>query len=194
MRWRAVLEVTGTDGAVRTHEIGGGAAVDEYLPHTIGLSLAEGKRLLAGLQLHVIQAQTEDHCGRRRRCQRCGTPRPIKDKRSRRLSSLFGTVDVSAPRFKPCGCAVTCRQTLSPVSETMPDRCTPEYERVVAKMGASQPYRRALTMLAEFLRQSSPFKRATPFLQSSRSWVQRQNLLHSPRRMARHGRKGWQSR
>jgi hypothetical protein len=33
----------------------------------------------------------------------------------------------------------------------MPDRCTPEYERVVAKMGASLPYRRALTMLAEFL-------------------------------------------
>jgi hypothetical protein len=151
MRWRVVLEVTGTDGAVRTHEIGGGAAVDEYSPHTIGLSLAEGKRLLAGLQQHLVQAQTEDHCGRRRRCQRCGTPRPLKDKRSRRLSSLFGTVDVSAPRFKPCSCAVTCRQTLSPVSEIMPDRCTPEYVRVVAKMGASLPYRRTVTMLAKFL-------------------------------------------
>jgi hypothetical protein len=40
---------------------------------------------------------------------------------------------------------------LSPVGEIMPDRCTPEYERVVAKMGASLPYRRARTRLSEFL-------------------------------------------
>ena len=33
----------------------------------------------------------------------------------------------------------------------MPDRCTPEYERVVARIGASLPYRRARTLLSEFL-------------------------------------------
>jgi hypothetical protein len=33
----------------------------------------------------------------------------------------------------------------------MPDRCTPEYERVVAKMGGLLPYRRARTLLSEFL-------------------------------------------
>jgi hypothetical protein len=77
--------------------------------------------------------------------------RPLKDLRSRRLVSLFGTVEVRAPRFTPCWCAVTCRRTLSPVAEIMPDRCTPEYERVVAKMGALLPYRRARTLLAEFL-------------------------------------------
>jgi uncharacterized protein (DUF2252 family) len=37
------------------------------------------------------------------------------------------------------------------VAEIMPDRCTPEYERVVAKMGASLPYRRARTLMSEFL-------------------------------------------
>ena len=80
-----------------------------------------------------------------------GASRPLKDKRSRRLVTLFGTVNVSAPRFEPCRRAVTRRQTLSPVGEILPDRCTPEYERVLAKMGASLPYRRARTMLAEFL-------------------------------------------
>jgi hypothetical protein len=40
---------------------------------------------------------------------------------------------------------------LSPVTELMPDRCTPEYERFVAKMGALLPYRRARTLLSEFL-------------------------------------------
>ena len=32
----------------------------------------------------------------------------------------------------------------------MPDRCTPEYERVGAAMGAALPYRRALVLLKEF--------------------------------------------
>ena len=32
----------------------------------------------------------------------------------------------------------------------MPDRCTPEYERTLAKMGAWLPYRRARRFLSEF--------------------------------------------
>jgi len=62
MKWPVVLEAIGADGTVRAHEIGGGAAVDEYSPRTIGLSLAEGKLVLAGLQREFVQAQTEDHC------------------------------------------------------------------------------------------------------------------------------------
>ena len=127
------------------------AAVAEYAPRMIGLTLVEGKDMLAAVQRHLVQAQAEDHCRRRRRCQRCGGQRPLKDLRSRRLVSLFGTVEVRAPRFTPCRCAVTCRRTLSPIAEIMPDRCTPEYERVVAKMGALLPYRRARTLLSEFL-------------------------------------------
>jgi hypothetical protein len=150
MKWR-VVEVIKADGTVRVHEIGGGAATDKYSSWTIGLALAEGKLVLAGLQHHLVWAQTGVHCCRRRQCQRCGAPRPIKDKRYRRLLSLFSTVHVSAPRFEPCRCAVTCRQTLSPISEIIPDRCTPEYGRVIAKMVGSLPYRRARTLLSEFL-------------------------------------------
>jgi hypothetical protein len=64
--------------------------------------------------------------------------------------SLFGVVAVRAPRFDPCRCGVACRRSITPVAEIMPDRCTPEYERVVAAMGAALPYRRALTLLGEF--------------------------------------------
>jgi hypothetical protein len=53
MKWRVVMEVTGADGAVRVHEIGGGARIDEYSPWTVGLTLAEGKLVLAGLQHHL---------------------------------------------------------------------------------------------------------------------------------------------
>ena len=139
MKWRVMMEVTGADGAVRAHEIGGGAAVDEYSPRSIGLTLAEGKLLLARWQQHLVHAQTEDHCRRRRRCHRFGVRWPVKDKCARRLLSLFGTVKVCVSRFAPCRPAVTCRQPLNPVGEIMPDRCTSEYERVVAKMGLGYP-------------------------------------------------------
>jgi hypothetical protein len=70
---------------------------------------------------------------------------------ARRLLSVFGTVEVPAPRFLPCRCAVIHRHRLNPVAEIMPDRCTPEYERVIATMGSLLPYARARTLLAEFL-------------------------------------------
>jgi hypothetical protein len=42
---------------------------------------------------------------------------------------------------------VTLPTILSPVQEIIPDRCTPEYERVLAEFGALLPYRRARTLL-----------------------------------------------
>ena len=56
MKWRVVLELTGPDGTVGVHEVGGRAAVAEYAPRMIGLTLEEGKHLLAALQVHVVQA------------------------------------------------------------------------------------------------------------------------------------------
>jgi hypothetical protein len=74
----------------------------------------------------------------------------VKDQRLRQLRSLFGTVEVCAPRFEPCRCSVALLTILSPVLEIMPDRCTPEYERVLAEFGALLPYRRARTLLGTF--------------------------------------------
>jgi hypothetical protein len=151
MRWRITLELAGTDGERQVHEIG----VGERLPTghaaaTLGLGLAEGKAILAALQRHLVTAQVDEHCRNRRRCDRCAAQRPLKDWRPRSLTSLYGVVEVRAPRFGPCRCGVACRRSLTPVAEIMPDRCTPEYERVVAALGAALPYRRALALLREF--------------------------------------------
>jgi hypothetical protein len=102
------------------------------------------------VQRHLVAAQVDEHCRSRRRCDRCGAQRPLKDLRPRCLTSLFGVVEVRAPRFGPCWCGVACRRSITPVAEIMPDRCTPEYERVVAALGAALPYRRALALLGEF--------------------------------------------
>ena len=152
MKWRVMVELIGGDGSVCTHEIGsGGSNTGEYSAAVVGLTLADGKRILAALQHNLVRAQAEEYCRQRRVCSHCRSQRRLKDVRARRLSSLFGTVEVRAPRFLPCRCAVTRQHILNPVAEIMPDRCTPEYECVIAKMGSLLPYRRARTLLSDFL-------------------------------------------
>src|SRR3954454_16231973 len=148
MQWRVMVELGGADGSVQTLEVHvGGCLSAACSAETLGLTQAQAKQLLAELQRHLVQAQTEEYCQSRRRCPRCGVQRPLKDRRPRQLCSLFGVVPVHAPRFAPCRCSVGQRQTLSPVGEIMPDRCTPEYERTLAEMGARLPYRRARALL-----------------------------------------------
>ena len=151
MKWRVMVELTGVEGTVQLHEVSaGGSATAECSAETLGLTMAEGKMTLAGLQRHLVQAQAEEHCRSRRRCDYCGGQRPLKDFRRRRLTSLYGVVEVRAPRFDPCRCGVASRRTITPVAEIMPDRCTPEYERTLAGMGCELPYRRARSLLEVF--------------------------------------------
>jgi hypothetical protein len=152
MKWRVLLETTDTDGVVVTHEVSSGSRpVSRTSANIIGLTLGEGKSTLAGLQQHLVRFQAEVFCRERRLCQGCGSRRPIKDRRSRRLTTLFGTIRVDAPRFAPCHCGIASRRTIGPLAELIPDRCTPEYERVLAKMGALVPYGRAVSLMAEWL-------------------------------------------
>ena len=95
MKWRVIMELTGNDGTVRSHEVSaGGTNGAECSAATVGLTLADGKRTLAGLHDHLVRAQAEEYCRQRRLCSRCGLQRPLKDVRARRLLSVFGTVEV----------------------------------------------------------------------------------------------------
>ena len=88
MKWRVMIELAGAEGTVQLHEVSaGGSAAAECSAETLGLTVAEGKMTLAGLQRHLVQAQAEEHCRRRRRCDYCGAQRPLKDFRRRRLTS-----------------------------------------------------------------------------------------------------------
>ncbi len=102
MEWRVTIELSGADGTKQTHEVARGGGVD---PHStfdpLGLMLDDDKALLAGVQRHLVQARVSEYCALRRLCPHCRGLRPLKDTRKRRLNSLFGTVEVPAPRFKP---------------------------------------------------------------------------------------------
>jgi len=119
-------------------------------PESIGLSLAESKSILAAMQTQLVQAQTDGYCDHRRKCSHCGSRRSIKDWRTRQLTTLFGVVQVAAPRFNACRCGIASRRIVSPLAEIMPDRCT-QNTRHSAKMGSLAAYGRAAALMAEFL-------------------------------------------
>ncbi len=93
-----MVELGGAEGVLELREVSvGECATAVYSAETLGLTVADGKKMLAGLQRHLVHAQTDEHCRSRRRCQYCGAQRPLKDIRPRRLTSLFGVVEVRAP-------------------------------------------------------------------------------------------------
>ncbi len=78
MKWRVRVEMTGEGGAVTRHVISEGERTEAGQAATLGLSLAESKATLAGLQRVLVTAQIDAHGRRRRRCGHCKGLRPLR--------------------------------------------------------------------------------------------------------------------
>jgi len=107
MQWTVRLEAGTSQGEVKTTELVtfSRPAMISTLAE-IGLLLAESKMLLAKLQASMLCGQVAAYAAYYRACTACGVLQPLKDRRTRRLQTLFGTVEVEAPRFKVCGCGL----------------------------------------------------------------------------------------
>ncbi|SRR6266851_4024981 len=98
MEWTIRLEAKTGWGEVETVELVSitrpvlAATADD-----VGLSLEEAKSVLARLQETMVRGQVAEYLYCRRFCPDCLTFQPMKDRRQRRLQTLFGTVDVEAP-------------------------------------------------------------------------------------------------
>jgi hypothetical protein len=155
MRWTVRLEARTDQGEVRTTELVtfDRPVVDGTLAD-LGLALAEAKAVLAKLQASMVQSQVVAYAARHRICPRCRVPQPLKDRRTRRLQTLFGTVEVEAPRFRVCHCrpsAPMAAVVFSPVGALLTARGTPELERVQAELGARTSFREAARILEALL-------------------------------------------
>jgi len=140
MQWTVRLEARTSEGEVKTTELVtfSRPGVVSTLAE-IGLMLAETKALLARLQASMLCGQVAAYAAHHQACAACGALQPLKDRRTRRLQTLFGTVEVEAPRFKVCHCRLTmpmAEVAVSPVYALLTARCTPELERVQAELGA----------------------------------------------------------
>ncbi len=155
MQWTVRLEARTSAGEVTTTELAtfSRPGVVSTLAE-IGLVLAETKTLLAKLQASMLCGQVAAYAAHHRACAACGVLQSFKDRRLRRLQTLFGTVEVEAPRFKLCRCRLTtpmAAMTVSPVCALLAARCTPELEQVQAELGARTSFRDGARILEALL-------------------------------------------
>src|SRR4051794_1012959 len=110
-----------------------------------GLTLAEGKRLLAALQQQMVAAQARSHAVRRPDCRSCGAACHVKDYRDHAVATPFGQVTLRLPRFRCAGCGS------SEAGHGWPSHCrsTPEMDRLQAHLSALMPYRVAADILQQ---------------------------------------------
>src|SRR3712207_2850961 len=112
---------------------------------TLGLSLAEGKQLLAGIQREIVAAQARVHAVRRSECRGCGARCRIKDYRQHAIATLFGQVAVRLPRF----CCAGCGAAEAGVGWPSHVRSTPELDRLRARLSGLMTYPTAAEGMAQ---------------------------------------------
>ena len=120
----------------------------------VGLTLAEGKALIGELARLVLKTQMEEFTTCARVCCDCLKLRRLRDGRTRKIQTPFGNVIVCAPRISACPCRNDwgfVDTSMSPLSELLPDRCTPELRRLQAELSARHSYREAARLLAMLL-------------------------------------------
>jgi len=111
----------------------------------LGLTLAEAKLVLAGVQREIVAAQARDHAVRRPGCRRCEGICRVKDYRQHAIATLFGQVAVRLPRFRCAGCGTTGTGVQWPPYA----RSTPELDRLRAQLSALLTYRTAAALLGQ---------------------------------------------
>ena len=152
VEWKIAIEGTDVFGEVRRHEIRVEKSWDRLFDGEIGLSVDDGKKVMAALQTAVVNQEAGTYALFRRICPDCGVLRPVKDYTTRRIRTVFGTVEVRNPRWMLCrNCHPAFAVAFAPLQEICPDRATVELTELTARLGSMMPYRQAATVMAEFL-------------------------------------------
>jgi hypothetical protein len=111
----------------------------------LGLTLAQGKQLVALVQQEIVTSR--DHAAQRPPCRSCGAACQVKDYRPHQIATVFGQVTLRLPRFRCAGCGGT------EAGVNWPSHCrsTPELDQLRAHLATLVPYRIAAGVLEHFL-------------------------------------------
>ena len=162
IRFTLTLAVEGAaaDGITSTHVISTAIERGSVTAEAVGLTLAEGKAILAELQAALVSEQVAVHEAVARRCLACGTNRGIKDHHPLTCRTIFGTLPLTATRLRRCQCgadhAAGDRASFSPLADLLPGRTTPELLYLKTRWGALVSYGLAARMLGDVLPMDQP--------------------------------------
>lgn len=118
----------------------------------LGMSLAEGKSLLAAAQQHLVDSQCQGIASAHAHCERCDARLRLKGWHQRQIKTVFGLVNVHSPRVRYCRCAnKPAGASFSPLTRVVPTSMTPALEYLQVKWAAHLSYAAATALLSEVL-------------------------------------------
>jgi hypothetical protein len=124
---------------------------DTARPEEIGLTLAEAKSLLAGLQKALVTEQVDRYMDAQRSCPDCGKALPHKGQHQIAFHTLFGNLEVQSPRLFHCSCQPHETQSFSPLAELFTEHTAPERLYLETKWGSLISFEMTARLLAEVL-------------------------------------------
>ncbi len=152
MRVSILLRITADDGTAGTTEEVASFAKATERPEDVGLSLADGKALLAAVQRRTVELQTAAWINGHRHCAACGRRLRLKDSYPVMFRTLFGDVRLASPRFHRCRCQDQAGPaTVSPLRELLPDHVAPERLYLETRWASLVPYAATAGLLADVL-------------------------------------------
>src|SRR5262249_50070968 len=120
-------------------------------PEELGLTLAEAKDLLKGVQHTMVAQQTAEFIEPPRRCPDCGAERAKKGRHSIVFRSLFGKLNLASPRWYACACQAQGARSFSPLANLIKERSAPELVYLETKWASLMSYGLTVDLLEELL-------------------------------------------
>ena len=118
---------------------------------TLGLSLAEGKAILSGVQDFVASQQISEDLKRRRSCPNCGQRHHSQAAGTSTVETVFGPVAVPNPRWQRCPCQTEGPKTFRPTADWLKGRTSPERLYLETKWGSLIPFEKVADLMQEVL-------------------------------------------
>jgi hypothetical protein len=120
-------------------------------PEELGLTLAEARDLMQGLQQTMVTRQIVEFSKDNIRCSSCGKPRYRKGKHEIVYRTLFGKLKLESPRYYECRCEERNKGSVSPLAELLKERTSPELIYLETKFASLMSYGLTVDLLAEVL-------------------------------------------
>jgi hypothetical protein len=134
MKFKVQVVTLADDGEESVREVAW-VEREDLTPASLGLSVADSKAILQGIQEVVAEWQMHDYLDAQRHCPQCGKPRHSEGFHHTVFRTVFGDLPVESPRFTSCPCQAHATESFSPLAALLPERTTPRVALSGNEMG-----------------------------------------------------------
>ena len=121
-------------------------------PETLGLTIQEGKDMLAAIQKTIVTQQVNEYIIEKNHCPDCGLKRKQNGIKEITYRTLFGIIKLPSQQFRICSCdKSTNNKSFSPLSEILPERTSPELLYLQSKWASLMSYGLTVKLIEDVL-------------------------------------------